>query len=742
MKCANAALKAAMNPQPPETRTTGRNADDYLQAARAAREAGQIAEARAQLETAAQHFPNSAAIRHDLARIVEAARDWTGAEHHWRVFLTLADRWWAFTSLANALREQGRLQDADAVLIGQFARLANEPNLFFEYALLAERAQDWPQAAKRWADATTRFPRLWDGHGGQARALRQRGDPAGARALLTAAANFPNLAQPFLDIAQLAEADQDWPAAEQAWRGFLARDNGEWWAHKALAHTLRRQRRFDAADAVLTDRLSRFPDEPGVLFEYAAIAEDRGDWAKAAERYRLVVHRHPDRPEAARGLAYMLARLGRRSEGDATLQQSIAINPGDLALRLAFARNAAEIGPEGASAFLDRAQQTLVDFPQEPEAHGFLADALAANALFDQAETCLAAACAHFPWHVDLLKRWATNLAQQSKWDDALTVFDRLDHVRPPDEQAECDRARTLIAAGRWNLAEARLTAAISRFPGSAMLQVLRLDLMIASNQLQLATAQWQEIERKFPRDASGLLFERRTRMLGFGNDPARTTQPDQHHLVMQFESLGGWGLGCEFGLVQRAMGAEPLGLLRWADIDTQGLIDALESAFEGVGQPNQTELETSGGALDEYVSKDRRFGIRLHTYVPSSQVTPKRMLAQTCRRLSFLRQKLLDDLHRADKILVYKNAKRPLSDSELERMRLAIRRYGNNTLLYVRYQTEEHRFPSVISPAPGLLIGHIDTMGLTPDGMPTPIPFKSWIAVAVNAHALWKASA
>jgi hypothetical protein len=72
------------------------------------------------------------------------------------------------------------------------------------------------------------------------------------------------------------------------------------------------------------------------------------------------------------------------------------------------------------------------------------------------------------------------------------------------------------------------------------------------------------------------------------------------------------------------------------------------------------------------------------------------------------------------DKILVYKNAKRPLSDNEPERMCLAIRRYGNNTLLYVRYQTEEHRFPSVISPAPGLLIGHINTMGLKHDGPET----------------------
>jgi tetratricopeptide (TPR) repeat protein len=737
-----------MNPQPSdrpqseaEPADASGNVDDWL---RTAREAGRTTGARALLEQAAQRFPHSAAVIHDLARIAEAMRDWPAAEQYWRTFLTLADMWWAFAGLANVLREQGRHQDADTVLVAQFARLSHEPGIFFEYALLAERTQSWTEAAKRWTDAATRFPQRWEGYSGQSRALRQLGDIPAARHLLTTAADgFPNIAQPFHDIARLAEADQDWHAAEQAWRSYLALDQKEWWAHVGLAQTLRRQRRFDEADAVVTSQFARFADEPSIFFEHAAIAEERGHWAEAAERYRTLVRRYPDRPHAVLGLVYMLARLGRRAEGDDILRQTIITHPHNLALRLAFARNAAEIGSEGAADFLQRAKQTRLDFPHEPEAHGFLADAFAANGLFDEAEDCLAPACTQFPGNADLLKRRVTNLAQQSKWDDALSVFDTLDRIQPPNEQAEYERVKLLITAGRWDAAEVRLTAALDRFPRSAMLLAARLDIMIGRGRLDLAIGQWREIERERPADPAGLLFERRLRMLGFGNDPveAPSVTDEKQHLALKFESLGGNGLGCEFGLVQRAMGAEPLGLLRWADIDTGGLIDALESSFEGVGEPGQTELETVGGALDEYVSMDRRYGFRLHTYVPSGQVTPERMLTQTCRRLSFLKQKLLDDLRRADKILVYKNARHPLSDQELERLRLAIRGYGANTLLYVRYQDEAHRFPSVTAPAPGLLIGHIDTMGLTPDGMPMPIPFNSWMALASNAYALWKAA-
>jgi tetratricopeptide (TPR) repeat protein len=729
----------------------GPNPDDWLRTAREAREAGRVPEARRLLDTAARRFPDSPDVRHDAARIAETMRDWPAAEPHWRAFLGLATHlWWAYTSLANVLREQGRRQEADAALTGQFDRFADEPWMFFEYALLAERTADWPEAAKRWAAATARFPHLWDGYSGHARALRQLNQVPAARRLLTAAAGaFPNTAQPCQDIAHLAEADHDWVAAEQAWRGFLAHDEDRWWGHTGLAHALRRQRRFDAADGVLSRQFARFPEEPALLFEHAAVAEHRGDWAQAAERYRTLVHKHPDRHHGALGLAYMLARLGRRAEADDVLRQAIETHPAELGLRQAFARNVAEIGPAGAPEFLQRTRQTLAVFPDEPEAHGFLADALTDNVLFEDAEACLASACARFPADAALLRRWAASLAQQSKWDDALAAFDALDRAGPPDPRTECDRARMLITAARWDAADARLTAALGRFPEAATLHLLRLDSLIGRLRLDAAIDQWRAIERRFPAaDVGGVLHERRTRLLGLGRDPVETAgnrpaaPADQHRsvrieeIVMEFESLGGWGLGCEFGLFQRHLGVEPLGLLRWADIDTDGLAEALESGFDGIGQPDQTRLETAGGALDEYVSVDRRFGMRLHTYVPAGQVTPERMLAQTCRRLSFLRQKLLDDLHRAEKIFVYRHARRTLTDQEQERLRLAIRRYGDNTLLYVRHQNEQHRFASVTAPEPGLLVGHMDKMGLMPDGAPLPIPFDSWATLVLQAHA------
>jgi tetratricopeptide (TPR) repeat protein len=54
--------------------------NDRLLAAREARETGHTAAALAMLLSAAQHFPEAPAVRHDLARLAEDEGDWPEAE--------------------------------------------------------------------------------------------------------------------------------------------------------------------------------------------------------------------------------------------------------------------------------------------------------------------------------------------------------------------------------------------------------------------------------------------------------------------------------------------------------------------------------------------------------------------------------------------------------------------------------------------------------------------------------------
>ena len=112
--------------------------------------------------------------------------------------------------------------------------------------------------------------------------------------------------------------------------------------------------------------------------------------------------------------------------------------------------------------------------------------------------------------------------------------------------------------------------------------------------------------------------------------------------LMMRFESLGGHFVGCEFGGIQRAYGAEPLGLLRWSEMTPESLVSSLMARFDGVGLIENTDLFVEfNDHYDEYRTRDKRFGMVMHTFVRADSLPFDAMMARTCRRLQYLARKL-----------------------------------------------------------------------------------------------------
>jgi hypothetical protein len=211
--------------------------------------------------------------------------------------------------------------------------------------------------------------------------------------------------------------------------------------------------------------------------------------------------------------------------------------------------------------------------------------------------------------------------------------------------------------------------------------------------------------------------------------------------IMMAFESLGGAGHGCEFGLLQRASGAEPLGLLRWADLGYDMLVAALEREFEGVGEPENTIVFFPNGNQSHYWSRDSRFWMAQGFHVPAAKISMEAATVQICRRQQFLRRKLLADLREGDKIFVFKNSLRNLNDDEIARLHAAICRYGNSTLLYVRIEDADHANGTVECVEKNLMIGYIDHFSHSLTDEHLGISFESWATICHSAHALWARS-
>ncbi len=210
----------------------------------------------------------------------------------------------------------------------------------------------------------------------------------------------------------------------------------------------------------------------------------------------------------------------------------------------------------------------------------------------------------------------------------------------------------------------------------------------------------------------------------------------NNRELVLRFESLGGSGHGCEFGLFQRHFDAEPLGLLRWADLSHDLLSRALETRFDGVGLPDNT-IVFNPDHSDEWWTRDTRFWMAMRSFNKVADVDQAQMTAMVCRRLQFLRRKLIEDLEAGDKIFVFKNLKRNLTDAELARLHTAVRAYGETTLFYIRYADESHPAGLVEAAAPGLLIGYIEHFSFSADDKPLGAVNDAFLALCQRAYEI-----
>jgi hypothetical protein len=169
--------------------------------------------------------------------------------------------------------------------------------------------------------------------------------------------------------------------------------------------------------------------------------------------------------------------------------------------------------------------------------------------------------------------------------------------------------------------------------------------------------------------------------------------EEEDRRLLYQFESLG---KDCSLGAVQRAYGAEPLGLLRFAGIGVESVIAAIRNRFRGVGAPEFTRLIASD--TKEYYSSDTRYGMSSHTFMYEEDVAFERFFEQQCKKISFLARNILEKLAEGEKIFVVHAIPESLSTQKLQTLLSAIREIGRSSLLYLR------------APSPDLPAGQLTT--------------------------------
>ncbi|MBN8930336.1 MAG: hypothetical protein BGO51_25185 [Rhodospirillales bacterium 69-11] len=204
--------------------------------------------------------------------------------------------------------------------------------------------------------------------------------------------------------------------------------------------------------------------------------------------------------------------------------------------------------------------------------------------------------------------------------------------------------------------------------------------------------------------------------------------------LMLRFESLGE---NCEFGLVQRAYGAEPIGLMRFASTDLRRLLLALDGGFAGIGAPEALTVEVS---KDEYMVSDRVYGLHYHAWVLTRDMSAEEVHAREVRRVPFLVRKLTEDLAGGHKIFV-RSSRGIETEEEAYALVPSLRRWGPNELLFVLQADAAHAPGTVERRAPGFLVGYVERFAPGENAHDFLAP--QWRAICRAAEALvWPAAA
>jgi hypothetical protein len=204
--------------------------------------------------------------------------------------------------------------------------------------------------------------------------------------------------------------------------------------------------------------------------------------------------------------------------------------------------------------------------------------------------------------------------------------------------------------------------------------------------------------------------------------------------MLKRCESLGD---NCEFGIVQRKLGVEVLGLLRFANTALQMLINALKDDFAAIDDRAEFTFNLGDQTPREYSIKVARYGITWHTFVMEKDGMPEAEQSRQIARLAYLRRRFREGLKTGRKLYVLKDYAGLPIDRFIP-VFMALNRHGRNRLLVVSPAVGGARAGVVEQIGPGLMRGHVSHFA--PNNAVTTADPTTWLPMLANAWILARA--
>jgi tetratricopeptide (TPR) repeat protein len=280
----------------------------------------------------------------DRARLATQRRDWSDAFRAWDAIRQRSpDDAAAHLGAGNALREAGRLDEAEALLAAAAERFPTHEQIAIAHAWLANARLDWATAVPRWQAFRARFPANPWGCLGAANALRAVGRSDAAEAQLAAAETAlasggdrttDERGAMRLEL-EIAKARGDWSAVRRTAQQALALQPAP--SPRlllALAQACWHLEDAAAADDAAQRALACDPTLMEAVLIRARVATDQGDGEKAISCYRTLARLNPENVRWSLQVVQLLNWVGRVDEAVGELDDVNRRRPNDPMVRV------------------------------------------------------------------------------------------------------------------------------------------------------------------------------------------------------------------------------------------------------------------------------------------------------------------------------------------------------------------------------------------------------------------------
>jgi uncharacterized protein (TIGR02466 family) len=217
--------------------------------------------------------------------------------------------------------------------------------------------------------------------------------------------------------------------------------------------------------------LAQRADDAQALHLLGLVRSEAGDLADAEALLRSSIELAPRRVEFRVNLGKLLSAGGRLAEAETEIKQALAIEPGSRPARLGLAR---VLSKRGAHSEAEAAARPLLVADEgDTDAWVAIADAQSAQGNKEAAEASYRCALRTRGEHAVARHNLGALLSQVGRAEESLAELDRAARLGAQGPELCFNRARALQELGRFDEADAALSAAVERWPAALEAQIM-----------------------------------------------------------------------------------------------------------------------------------------------------------------------------------------------------------------------------------------------------------------------------